>query len=83
MHHAEKEKKRVQKVVAETKQNEASTSAAGITPAILREAIQQIRSETSPTSPEEQEQYFMAQVATGEKLALEGISILSAFSAPS
>lgn len=58
--------------MAETKQNEASSSASGITPAALREAIQQIRSEPSPTSPEEQEHYFMAQVATGEKLALEG-----------
>ncbi|KAF8204688.1 MAS20-domain-containing protein [Pholiota molesta] len=69
-----KEKKRVQKVVAETKQNEASASASSITPAALREAIQQIRTEASPTSPEEQEHYFMAQVAAGEKLALEGPS---------
>lgn len=71
---AEKEKKRVQKVVAETKQNAATSSTlSGIEPASLREAIQQIRTEPSPSTPEEQEQYFMSQVATGERLALEGI----------
>ncbi|KAF8969371.1 hypothetical protein BDZ97DRAFT_1915330 [Flammula alnicola] len=68
-----KEKKRVQKVVAETKQSEASSSTtSGVTPASLREAIQQIRTEEGPRTPQEQEQFFMTQVAIGEKLAGEG-----------
>ncbi|KAF5322393.1 hypothetical protein D9619_000546 [Psilocybe cf. subviscida] len=69
-----KEKKRVQKAVAEDKQStEAATATlAGVTPATLKSAIQTIRAEQPPRTPEEQEQFFMAQIAVGEKLAAEG-----------
>ncbi|KAF4619887.1 hypothetical protein D9613_004960 [Agrocybe pediades] len=67
-----KEKKRVQKAVAESKQSELADSTSEITPASLREVLKQVREEPGPQSPEEKEQYFMNQVSIGEQLAAQG-----------
>ncbi|KAJ3501131.1 hypothetical protein NLJ89_g9479 [Agrocybe chaxingu] len=68
----QKEKKRVQKSVAQNKESEVSASTSGITPAALREALQQVKNEETPKTPEEKETYFMAQVGLGEQLAAQG-----------
>jgi len=70
---AEKEKKRVQKAVAESKQSELAASSNDITPAALREVLKQVREEPGPQTPEEKEAYFMNQVGLGEQLAAQGM----------
>lgn len=70
-----KDKKRVDKSVAQqSKESLASSSSApsAITPAVLREALEQIKNEPGPQSPEEKENYFMSQVGMGEQLAAQG-----------
>jgi import receptor subunit TOM20 len=64
-----KEKKRVNKTVAEEKS--ASVDAAPNTE-MLREALEQIKHELVPITSEEKETYFMSQVSTGEQLAAQG-----------
>lgn len=67
----------MQKTVAQTKGAEAAESTADITPAILRDALQQVKNEDGPKSPEERETYFMTQVGIGEQLAAQGTSMTS------
>ncbi|KIM46488.1 hypothetical protein M413DRAFT_24207 [Hebeloma cylindrosporum] len=67
-----KEKKRVEKVVAQSKETELAASTSDITPAALREALKQVKAEEGPKTPEEKENYFMTQVNAGEQLALQG-----------
>lgn len=69
----EKEKKRVEKVVAQSKETELAASTSDITPAALREALKQVKTEEGPKTPEEKENYFMTQVNAGEQLALQGV----------
>lgn len=72
---AGKDKKRVEKnVAAESKESLAASTAAAapITPEVLREALQQVKNEEGPTTPEEKETYFMSQVGMGEQLAAQG-----------
>jgi hypothetical protein len=61
-----KEKKRVNKSLAQSR--EALAAASEVSEAELREALKQIKSEPLPTS----EQYFMSQVAMGEQLSSAG-----------
>ncbi|KAG2013245.1 hypothetical protein CC2G_010177 [Coprinopsis cinerea AmutBmut pab1-1] len=64
-----KEKKRVNKSLAASQQAEAAASA--VSPAMLREALEALRSEP-PVPLEDRENYFMAQVSMGEQLATQG-----------
>ncbi|KAF8076722.1 MAS20-domain-containing protein [Lyophyllum atratum] len=66
-----KEKKRVDKTLAQSKESLVSSSNE-ISPASLREALEQVKQEEAPQSPEEKEAYFMAQVGMGEQLAGKG-----------
>lgn len=45
----------------------------------LREALEQVKAEQVPISPEQKEAYFMTQVASGEQLSLQGATILKPF----
>lgn len=65
-----KEKKRVDKTVASAKDTTAESH--GITPERLREALEQIKNEESPSTPDEKEAYFMSQVGMGEQLSVKG-----------
>ncbi|KAF8638601.1 hypothetical protein AX17_002142 [Amanita inopinata Kibby_2008] len=67
-----KEKKRVDKVVAESKESTGSSDSKEISPEVLREALEQLKNEESPQSSEEKEAYFMSQVGIGEQLATQG-----------
>ncbi|KAF9464812.1 hypothetical protein BDZ94DRAFT_1281731 [Collybia nuda] len=68
-----KEKKRVDKTLAQSKESLLSASgSAEVTPAALREALEQVKKEVGPDTPEEKEAYFMNQVAMGESLSLRG-----------
>ncbi|KAJ3807669.1 hypothetical protein F5876DRAFT_47627 [Lentinula aff. lateritia] len=66
-----KEKKRVDKSVASSKASlPSSPDAVGVDE--LREALEQVKAEQVPISPEQKEAYFMTQVASGEQLSLQG-----------
>jgi len=66
----EKDKKRVEKSVA---QKDSQAAALDVTPAALREALQVIKNEEDPKSGEEKEAFFMTQVGVGEQLAAQGL----------
>ncbi|KAG5639700.1 hypothetical protein H0H81_005883 [Sphagnurus paluster] len=66
-----KEKKRVDKTLAQSRESLVSSSSE-VTPASLREALEQVKKEEPPASPEEKETYFMSQVGMGEQLAGRG-----------
>lgn len=72
-----KEKKKVDKNVAQTKERESSdaVAASGVNTESLKEALQKIREEDSPTTTDEREHYFMSQVGIGEQLATQGKSL--------
>ncbi|KAJ4465203.1 hypothetical protein C8J55DRAFT_529205 [Lentinula edodes] len=66
-----KEKKRVDKSIASSKASlPSSPDAVGVDE--LREALEQVKAEQVPISPEQKEAYFMTQVASGEQLSLQG-----------
>jgi hypothetical protein len=65
-----KDKKRVDKCLAQSKESESSSS--GISPAELRDALEKVKNEEGPKTAEEKETYFMSQVGIGEQLALQG-----------
>jgi mitochondrial import receptor subunit TOM20 len=67
---AGKERKRVDKNVAQTTKIEEETTA--ITPEELREALDKVKNEDVPKSAEDREKYFMSQVAMGEELSSQG-----------
>ncbi|KAH9482350.1 Mitochondrial import receptor subunit tom20 [Psilocybe cubensis] len=67
-----KEKKRVEKAVAQSKQSELAESSGEIDEQALREVIKTIRSEPGPQTSDEKEGYFMSQVSIGEQLSLQG-----------
>ncbi|KAL0580513.1 mitochondrial import receptor subunit tom20 [Marasmius crinis-equi] len=65
-----KQKKRVDKSIASS---QASLAASGVPPtADLRAALEQVKKEPVPASPDQKEHFFMSQVATGEQLSLQG-----------
>ncbi|GLB34124.1 putative MAS20 protein import receptor [Lyophyllum shimeji] len=65
-----KEKKRVDKTLAQSRESFASSG--DVSAASLREALEQVKKEEAPQTPEEKEAYFMAQVGMGEQLASKG-----------
>lgn len=65
-----KDKKRVDKSVAQTIKIEEETNA--IAPEELREALDKVKNEDVPKSAEDKEQYFMSQVSMGEQLCTQG-----------
>ncbi|KAG5648783.1 hypothetical protein DXG03_000132 [Asterophora parasitica] len=67
-----KEKKRVDKTLAQSKESLVSDSGADVTPQRLREALEKVKQEPSPQTPEEKEAYFMSHVGLGEQLAASG-----------
>ncbi|KAG6910154.1 hypothetical protein DXG01_012913 [Tephrocybe rancida] len=68
-----KEKKRVDKTVAQqSKESLALEDKHDAAPASMKEALDWIRKEEPPTSPDEREAYFMQQVGAGEQLAARG-----------
>ncbi|KAJ3740960.1 hypothetical protein DFH05DRAFT_1507880 [Lentinula detonsa] len=66
-----KDKKRVDKSIASSKASLPPDSSA-VSADELREALEQVKAEQVPASPEQKEAYFMAQVASGEQLSLKG-----------
>jgi mitochondrial import receptor subunit TOM20 len=68
---AGKEKKRVDRSNASLKASAAAEKQLP-TDAELDTALQIVRSEDLPTTPEEKEQYFMQNLALGEQLAAQG-----------
>ena len=69
---AGKDKKRVDKAVAESRTSAGSSEVNDITPEKLRDALEQLKNEESPKTPDEKEAYFMQQVSIGEQLVAQG-----------
>ncbi|KAF8634791.1 hypothetical protein AX15_000707 [Amanita polypyramis BW_CC] len=67
-----KEKKRIDKVVAESKTSEEPSGTEAVTPEKLRDALEQVKNEETPKTPTEKEAYFMQHVGIGEQLAGQG-----------
>jgi import receptor subunit TOM20 len=68
-----KEKKRVDKAVAEHKASQPAPGTVSVDKATLKEALQMLRQETDkPTNPQEMEKYFMKAIGQGEALAAQG-----------
>ncbi|TFK66582.1 MAS20-domain-containing protein, partial [Pluteus cervinus] len=67
-----KDKKRVNKALAQSKDASSASAASEITPEALRVALEQVKNEDGPKSPEEREGYFMSQVGMSEQLSLQG-----------
>ncbi|KAF8345574.1 hypothetical protein F5887DRAFT_1074303 [Amanita rubescens] len=67
-----KDKKRVDKAVAESKTSAGPSESNDISPEKLRDALEQLKNEESPKTPDEKEAYFMQQVSIGEQLAAQG-----------
>ncbi|KIK67618.1 hypothetical protein GYMLUDRAFT_215760 [Collybiopsis luxurians FD-317 M1] len=66
-----KDKKRVDKSIASSKAS-MSPDPGAITDDELREALEQVKAEQVPVAPDQKENYFMTQVASGEQLSLQG-----------
>lgn len=65
-----KDKKRVDRTTAQSKEMEGSST---VGPEELRAALDKVRAEEVPKTPEEKEQYFMMQVGMGEQLSTQGV----------
>ncbi|KAF9006688.1 MAS20 protein import receptor-domain-containing protein [Cyathus striatus] len=65
-----KEKKRIQKKVS--KENVASPASSPLSDDTLRSALNALKNEEVPKSPEAKEEYFMNQVSMGEQMSLRG-----------
>ncbi|KAF5388438.1 hypothetical protein D9615_000679 [Tricholomella constricta] len=65
------EKKRVDKTLAQSKESLGSYSGE-VSSASLREALEKVKAEQAPQTPEEKEAYFMSHVGMGEQLAASG-----------
>jgi hypothetical protein len=75
---AGKEKKRVNKSVAQAKQKTAAEATSNEpSNSDLKAALDKVMAEEVPTDLEEREKYFMSQVGMGEQLALQGTCLLS------
>jgi hypothetical protein len=73
--HPGKDKKRVDKALADSKGSTTTTASKEITPDMLREALEQVKKEDSPNTSEEKEAYFMQHVGLGEQLAQQGVPL--------
>lgn len=71
-----KDKKRVDKTVTQTKAEEEASKVIG--PEELKAAMEKVKLEELPGSPDEREQYFMAQVSMGEQITAQGNCFCSA-----
>jgi import receptor subunit TOM20 len=58
--------------VAQNKEPDGTTSSNSISPAELKEVLNQLKGEEPPKTAEERETYFMSQVGLGEQLAMQG-----------
>ncbi|KAI0068686.1 protein import receptor MAS20 [Artomyces pyxidatus] len=69
-----KEKKKVDKTVAQTPStsDDPAAFAGTISEADVRAAMEKVKSEELPPSPEEKETFFMSQVGMGEQLCAQG-----------
>jgi hypothetical protein len=70
-----KEKKRIEKTAAAQQHQKPDDTAASLisaSPAELRAAIEKVKAEQLPDSPDEKERYFMTQVNMGEDLCQKG-----------
>jgi mitochondrial import receptor subunit TOM20 len=68
-----RDKKRAEKSAAQSKESFPSSSSAEVTPAALQQALEQVKKEEVPESPQEKEAYFMSHVSMGEQLSAQGI----------
>ncbi|KAG6813431.1 hypothetical protein H0H92_011128 [Tricholoma furcatifolium] len=67
-----KEKKRVDKSIAESQPPKQESEDGEKLTAALREALEQLKKEEPPATPQQKEAFFMEQVALGEQLAARG-----------
>jgi import receptor subunit TOM20 len=65
-----KDKKRVDKTTAQSREAEVASNQ--ISTEDLRAALDKVKAEEVPSSPEEREQYFMSQVGMGEQICTQG-----------
>lgn len=65
-----KEKKKVDKTAAQEKEVEVASGR--VDSDAVREALFKVRAEEVPNTPEQKEQYFMAQVGMGEQICTQG-----------
>jgi len=71
-----KDRKRAEKSVAQSK-GSSSPSSTEAHAAALHEALEQVKNEQVPESPQEKEAYFMSHVSMGEQLSAQGMSRFS------
>jgi hypothetical protein len=67
-----KDKKRVDKNTAQSKETEAASNQ--ISTEDLRAALDKVKAEEVPSTPDQKEQYFMMQVSMGEQICTQGQS---------
>ena len=67
-----KDKKRVDKTTAQSKETEAASNQ--ISTEDLRAALDKVKAEEVPSTPDQKEQYFMMQVSMGEQISTQGQS---------
>lgn len=72
-HSLGKDKKRVSKTIAQSKESLKSAKIDG-QPSTIEEALEMVRKEEPPASPEAKENFFMSQIAMGEQLGARGES---------
>lgn len=65
-----KDKKKVDKTTAQSKEQEEASKKIG--PEELKAALDKVRAEEIPKTPDEKEQYFMSQVSMGEQICTQG-----------
>jgi mitochondrial import receptor subunit TOM20 len=71
-----KDKKRAEKSVAQSRESFPESSSAQVDTAALQKALEQVKNEDVPESPQEKEAYFMSHVSMGEQLSAQGIRYL-------
>ncbi|KAK2465945.1 hypothetical protein APHAL10511_001586 [Amanita phalloides] len=67
-----KEKKRVDRVVSESKTTQGHSDTDQVTPEMLRDALERVKDEVSPQTAQDKEAYFMQHVGMGEQLLTQG-----------
>jgi import receptor subunit TOM20 len=67
-----KDKKRAEKSATHSKDSLLSSSTTEVTAVALRDALEQVKNEEVPESPQEKESYFMSHVSMGEQLSAQG-----------
>lgn len=67
-----KDKKRVDKTTAQSRETEAASNQ--ISTDDLKSALDKVKAEEVPSTPDQKEQYFMMQVSMGEQICTQGQS---------